>query len=372
MAQFQPFDLERIQSAWEQQVEYNLSESGAHPIRAIDLLPEANEQRAFLERTLYYPEVNGTALLRERIAALYPHAGSQNVLVTVGCIEANAISLLTLMQPGDEAVVMVPNYLQTWGLIHNLGFVRREIHLREEHGWAPDLNELEANVNERTRVIAICNPNNPTGRILTEQEMDHIVRIAGRAGAWILADETYRGAERTQDEMSTSFWGKYDRVLATGSLSKAYGLPGIRVGWVLAPADQVEALWMRHEYFTISAGLLDMALAEKALAPGMRESINRRTREYIRRGYPRLQNWVESHAGVLSLVPPQASAVAFLRCRLPVSTATLSDRLIKEKSVLVVPGECFGIPDHLRISFGLPDEVLTPALQRIDELLASL
>lgn len=372
MSIFQPFELERIQSKWEHQVEYNLTESGVHPIRAIDLLPEPQEQKEFLETVLHYPEVNGTSLLRQRIAAMYPGANKQNVLVTVGCIEANYTSISTLMQSGDEAVVMVPNYLQAWGMVTNLGMIRREFHLVEKNGWAPDLDELEANVNERTRVIVVCNPNNPTGRILTADEMDRIIAIAERVGAWILADETYRGAERLQDEMTTTFWGKYDKVLATSSLSKAYGLPGIRLGWVVCPQDQYEPLWMRHEYMTITAGLLDMHLAEKVLAPPMRKQINQRARQYIRAGYPRLENWMNHHPGMFSLVPPQASAVAFVRYNLPINSSELTERLIHEKSVFIVPGDSFGIDHHFRISFGLPEEIFLPALERIDQLLAEI
>jgi aspartate/methionine/tyrosine aminotransferase len=372
MSEFQPFELERIQSGWEHKVKYNLTESGVHPIRAVDLLPDAHEQKEFLETVLHYPEVNGTPLLRQRIAALYPQASEKNVLVTVGCIEANYISLTTLMQPGDEAVVMVPNYLQIWGMVHNLHLVRREFHLVEEKDWAPDLDELEANVNERTKLIAVCNPNNPTGRILTENEMDRIIAIADKVGAWILADETYRGAERLRDKMSATFWGKYDQVLATSTLSKAYGLPGLRIGWVICPENQYEQLWMRHEYMTITAGLLDMFLAEKVLEPGMRAKTNLRAREYIRQGFPRLQGWMDSHPGLFTLVPPQASAVAFVKYNLDINSTVLAQRLIDEKSVFIVPGDNFGIDHHFRISFGLPEKILRPALSRIDDLLNNL
>jgi aspartate/methionine/tyrosine aminotransferase len=374
MINFQPFELERIQSTWEQKVEFNMSESGVHPVNIEDLVSSPDAIEDLLSTSLGYPEVNGTPLLRERIAALYPGATEKNVMVTIGCIEANAISLQTLVNAnaGDEVVVMVPNYLQIWGLAHNLGMVRRELHLREENGWAPDLDELEKLVTNKTKAIAICNPNNPTGRILTEAEMDRIIRIADRVGAWIIADEVYRGAERLQDEMAPTFWGKYERVFATASLSKAYGLPGLRLGWVVCPQNMYDSLWMRHEYLTISATATAMKLAEIALSPEVRPRLNVRARKFIRRGYPVVENWLNSHPGLFRVVPPQAAAIAFVRYNMDINSTELARRLIEEKSVFIVPGDSFGMDHFFRIGTGQPRERLTMALERIHELIVSL
>lgn len=207
MTTFQPFELERIMSKWEQTVEYNLSESGAHPATLRELLGDSLPVEELLATELNYPQVNGDLELRERIAALYPGATPDNVLVTVGCVEANFIALQTLLAAGDEIVVMLPNYMQVWGISHNYGFQVKSFHLREERGWAPDLDELNEAVSERTKLIAVCNPNNPTGYILTPEEMDGIVAAAERVGAWLLADEVYSGAERLTDVQTPSFWG---------------------------------------------------------------------------------------------------------------------------------------------------------------------
>jgi len=369
---FQPFDMERMMSKWENVIEYNLSESGVHPLAIRELVDDPAVIDELLDTPLHYPQTNGIPKLRERIASLYPGATADNVLVTVGCIEANFISLQTLVAPGEEIVVMLPNYMQIWGAAQNLGIRVKTFHLREELGWAPDLDELNDVVSQRTKLIAVCNPDNPTGHILTEAEMGAIVATADSVGAWLLADEVYSGAERLTDTQTPSFWGRYDKVLAMNSLSKAYGLPGLRIGWVVAPTDTVDEIWARHEYVNISATMLSNQLAAIALSPRVRPRLLQRTRDYIRRGYPILDAWLESHEGTFSLVPPEAAAIAYVRYDLDVNSTELVERLLREKSVFIVPGDHFGMDRYLRISYGLPEDHLTAGLDRIHELIAGL
>ena len=227
-------------------------------------------------------------------------------------------------------------------------------------------------VSERTKLIAVCNPDNPTGYILTEAEMEAIVTAAERVGAWLLADEVYSGAERVTDTQTPSFWGRYDKVLAMNSLSKAYGLPGLRIGWVVGPPDTVDDIWARHEYITISATMLSNQLAAIALSPEVRPRLTQRAREYIRRGFPIIDAWLESHEGTFNLVPPQAAAIAYVRYQLDVNSTELVERLMREKSVFIVPGDQFGMDRYLRISFGLPPDYLEAGLDRIHELIVEL
>ncbi len=370
MAQFQPFVMERMMSQFEQDVDYNLSESGVHPIQLKELLNYRPDTfNDLLDTELNYPHVNGIPELRENIAHLYKNASPENVLVTVGAIEANYISIRTLLSAGDEIVIMLPNYMQIWGIAKNHQLKIKTFQLREASGWAPDLAELESAVSSKTKLIAVCNPNNPTGRILTEAEMDGIVACAERVGAWILADEVYRGATRLSDRENPSFYGRYDKVLAIGSMSKAYGLPGLRIGWVAGPKEVLENIWARHEYTTISASMLSNKLAAIALSPEVRPKLLTRTREYIRNGYPILEKWMGKQKNTFSLVPPEAAAIAFVRYHLNINSGTLADRLREEKSVLIVPGDHFGMDRFIRISFGLSPEYLMPALERIQELI---
>ena len=371
MAIFQPFKMERMMSKWENVVEYNLSESGVHPMTMRELVEDAETLERLFDLEINYPQANGIIPLRENISRLYSGSHPENILVTVGCIEANYLALLTLLEPGDEMAIMLPNYMQVWGMAKNMGIRMREFHLDEARGWGLEEGWDEA-ITENTKLIAVCNPNNPTGYILTETEMDAIVNAADKVGAWILADEVYAGAEREREKETPSFWGRYDKVLAHGSLSKAYGIPGLRIGWTVGPAETVDAMWARHEYLTISAGMLDNHLAAYALSPEVRPRLIQRARDYIRRGYPILEEWMASHGDVFNVIPPQAAAIAFVGYDLDINSTELVEQLMKEKSVLIVPGDHFGLDRHLRISYGLEPDFLRAGLDRIREMILEI
>ncbi len=359
-------------SRWEQVVDYNLTESGVHPVPLRELLGETGYLDTLLDTELNYPQVNGTDELRDTIAALYPGATRAHVLVTVGAAEANFITVQTFAEAGGEVVVMVPNYMLVWGAAHNFGAPVKTFPLREDEGWAPDLDALDAAVTEATTLIAVCNPNNPTGYILTEDEMDAIVAIADRVGAWILADEVYSGAEQGTDIQTPSFWGRYDKVLALNSLSKAYGLPGLRIGWVVGPPDMLEAIWRRHEYTTIAATMLSNKLATLALSPEVRPRLLERTRRYVRRGYSVLEVWLKEHGDLFAWTPPQAAAIAFVKYNLDIPSVDFVERLRQEQSVLLVPGAHAGLDHHLRISFGPPAAYLQGGLDRTSAFIETL
>lgn len=370
---FIPFDLEHHQSIWEQQVDYNLTESGVHPMRLEELLGDDEAKLAeMLATEINYPHVNGNPELRENIARLHPSAGVENVLVTVGAAEANNLIVQTLMETGDEMATQAPTYKQVWGLALNAGHVVRPFHLVADQGWALDVAGLDSQVNANTKIIAVVNPNNPTGYIMTESEMAAVIAAADRVGAWILSDEVYRGAERLREEETPSFFGRYDKVLALGSTSKAYGLPGLRVGWVVGPPDTIEDLWRRHEYTTITAGMLSNVLAAHALSPAVRPRLLERTRTYIRNGFPMLERWMEQQDGLLTCTPPQASAVSFVRYNLDINSTELMETLCRDASVFVGAGDSFGVDRHLRIAFGQEPDVLDEAFARIQKTLESL
>ena len=370
--QFTPFDLEYTQSIWEQQVDINLTESGVHPIRLDELLGDDQDKLASLLSTeINYPHVNGNPELRENIAALYDGARVENVIVTVGAAEANNVAMQTLMEPGDELATQAPTYKQVWGLAQNKGCDVKPFHLLPDEGWRLDVDELNAQVTDKTRMIAICNPNNPTGYIMTSDEMDAVIAAADRVGAWLLADEVYRGAERVQEEETPSFYGRYDKVLAIGSMSKAYGLPGLRIGWVVGPPDTVQDIWRRHEYTTITATMLSNILAGYALSPEVRPRLIKRTRDYIQSGFPILEEWMAGQNGLFSCTPPQASAVSFVRYHLDMNSTELMEKLCREASVFVGAGDSFGMDHHLRVAFGQEKEVLQDAFTRMEKTLQS-
>ena len=369
--EFIPFAMERMMSVWENIVDYNLSESGVHPLTVSELVEDPQMIEELLSVGLNYAQANGLLELREEISALYPSATPESVLVTVGCAQANFSAVQTLLNAGDEIVIMLPNYMQIWGLAHNFGLEVKTFSLKEELGWGIDVDELKQTVTNKTKLIAICNPNNPTGHIMADEEREAVLSVASKVGAWLLVDEVYSGAERVTNEFTPTFYGSYDRVIVTNSLSKAYGLPGLRLGWIVGPDDTIDDIWARHEYTTISATMLSNKLAAYALSPEVRPKLLARTRSYIREGYKHLERWIAKHPGLFSCVPPEAAAIAYIRYNLEVNSSELVNRLLHEQSTYVVPGDHFGMDYYLRVSFGLPEDYLNAGLERISEVIAS-
>lgn len=371
--QLEQFDMERMQSTFENLVEFNLSESGVRALTPRELIEDAGGLDGLLDQPLVYSQSNGTIELRTAIAALYPGAGIDHVEVTNGGSEANFITTFRLIEPGDEVVMLVPNYMQTWGLARAFGATVREWRFIEDRAagrWRVDLAALEALVNAQTRMIVICNPNNPTGARLTASELDGIARIADKHGAWILSDEVYRGAELDGQE-TASMWGRSDRAIITSGLSKAYGLPGLRIGWIVAPPPLVAAFWSYHDYVTIAPGALSDRLARVALAPARRERLLERTRGILRTNLPLIEDWLRA-AGGFEWIAPEAGAIVYVRYGHAINSTALAHRVRKEKSVLIVPGDHFGMDGYLRLGFGEPPAYNRTGLDRLREVLASL
>ncbi len=364
------FEMERFQSIWENHVTHNLSESGVHPMSLSELLGPEEREAIFAQR-LVYVQTNGTPALRESIAALYPGATADNLVVGNGTAEANFITVWRLVEPGDEVVMMLPNYMQIWGVVRGQGATVIPWRLREERGWDPDVEELASLVTPRTRLIAVCNPSNPTGAILSEAAMRAIVAVAERVGAWVLADEVYRGAELDGSE-TRSFWGLSDRVLVSCGMSKAYGLPGLRIGWVAGPAPIIAELWARKDYLSIAPSSLSDHLAQVALRPEVRPRILERTRAIVNANFSVLADWMRGHDPGFRLVPPRAGAIAYPRYSWPINSTRLMERLRDEQSLLVVPGDQFGMDGFLRIGLGNEPEDLRAGLLRMDNVLESL
>jgi aspartate/methionine/tyrosine aminotransferase len=366
------FAMELMQSTWENLVEFNLSESGVHPLTPRELLQDAPFE-LLLDQPLVYTQSNGTRELRAAIAGLYPGSSIDHVQVTNGGSEANYISIWKLVEPGDEVVMLVPNYMQTWGLVRAFGGTVREWRLVEDRAagrWRPDLDELATLVNDRTRAIVICTPNNPTGATLTAEELDAIAQIAVRRGTWVLSDEVYRGAE-LGDHEAASMWGRYERVIVTSGLSKAYGLPGLRIGWIAAPPEFVAATWSYHDYTTIAPGALSDRLARVALDPSRRGAILARTRRIVRENLPLIEGWLRAHDPMFSWLAPQAGAIVYVRYNYAINSTELATRVREEKSVLIVPGDHFGMDGYLRLGFGERPDYLHQSLDRLHSLLSS-
>ena len=367
---FEEFELERNQSLFEHEVDYNLSESGLHPLPLKSILTE-DEQQELLETELIYGYTTGTPMLREKIADLYTGADFDNVLATSGSAEANFVAVMTLLEPGDELIYMVPNYLQIRGIARSFGITVKELPLREELGWQWDMKELESMISSKTKMIGVCHPNNPTGSIVSKENMGKIIDIASGNDCWILSDEVYRGAELNGIE-SPSFYGKYEKTIVNAGLSKAYRLPGLRIGWTVGPKDYIKKAWAFHDYTSISIAYHSDWVASRILDTKRRKQILDGTKQHLNQNMNTLVKWINTCDGKLSLSPPQAGAIAFVRIKIDIPSQDLTYHIRDNFSVLLTAGKWFGLEGFLRFGYGPPNEYLLEALGRIGESLEAV
>jgi len=185
------FEMERMQSTWENVVEIDLSESGVRAVTLRELTELGFDFDGVMDTPLSYSQGNGTVELRQLLSQHYRGSTRDHIEVTNGTSEANFIVALTLIREGDEVAMQLPNYMQMWGLPRSLGATINPFRLRSDQGWRPDWKEFEQAVNDRTRLLYLSNPNNPTGTILTRDAMERIVQRCEETNTWLMADEVY-------------------------------------------------------------------------------------------------------------------------------------------------------------------------------------
>jgi aspartate/methionine/tyrosine aminotransferase len=365
------FEMERMQSTWENIVDYDLSESGVRPLTLRELMEMGFDLDAFLDVPLGYSQSNGTLELREALAALYKGSTVDHIEVTNGTSEANFLVALSQIRAGDRFALETPNYMQLWGVPRALGADTRTFRLRPEACWEPDWDEFDRAIEGGARMVYVSNPNNPTGSVLSDAAMKRIVEGVERAGALLLADEVYQGAEITGPR-TKSFWGMSDRVVVTSGLSKAWGIPGVRIGWIVGPKKLIAECWAQHDYLTIGPNKLSDRLARVAVEPANREKCYARTRELLGKNIEIARQWVRGFGGFLEWREPRAGAIALMKYHASVPSLELCQRIRERQSTLIVPGKQLGIEGHVRIWLGGREDYLKEGLRRVAEELKPL
>jgi aspartate/methionine/tyrosine aminotransferase len=374
----EPFALERWMTTWETQVEYDIAESGIVPQSTNDLLdrlPPA-ERAATLDRLLDtrlgYSEAPGSHELRAALAATYRATGPDNILITTGAIEANYLLFNTLLDPGDHVVAVHPAYQQLYSVPRAIGcdVSLWSVRATDDH-FRYDLDELARLVTPRTRLIVVNTPHNPTGALLTAAELRQVYDLAGSVGARVLCDEAYRWLDLPGGEpLPPPIRDLGERGISVGTFSKPFGLPGLRIGWLVAPAEIVAACWAMRDYITLSPGKLNDALA--LLAFRQRDQIIARGRAIIAANLATAERWFAEQAEIVSWSPPRAGLLALLRYRLDIPSAELADRLAAEYSVMLAPGSAFGYEYHLRLGVGQDPAIFASGLARAAACFADL
>ena len=360
-----------MQSTWENVVDYDMSESGVRPLTLREIVAMGFDLEAFLDQPLGYSQSNGTPELRDRIAALYPGSSADHVEVTNGTSEANYLLALSLLRPGDTAAMERPNYMQLPGVVRSLGASVDSFQLRQDRDWEPDWEEFERAVTSRTRLLYLSNPNNPTGAVLSDGAMQRIVDRCETTGTWIVADEVYLGAEITRPR-TRSFWGTGSRVIVTSGLSKAFGIPGVRVGWIVGPPAVVADCWAQHDYLTIGPNKMSDRIARTVVEPENREKCYSRTREILQHNLPIAREWIASFGGTVTWREPQAGAIALIKYDAGVPSLEVAERVRTRQSTLIVPGSHVDLEGYLRVWLGGREEFLREGLRRIGAELCSV
>jgi len=251
-------------------------------------------------------------------------------------------------------------------LIKNFGAKLKSFHLKEDLDWNPDLDELKKAVTKETKLIVITNPNNPTGGQLNEESRQAIIDLARWADAWLVSDEVYQGAE-FDGNITPSFWGSYEKAFVTCGLSKAYGLPGLRVGWIVTQTEYQKELWAYKDYTSITVSALSDRLAQIALTPQKRSEILGRTRSIINKNYSILEEWMKNQDDLFSCTPPRAGAIAFPKYHIDINATKLAIYIRETKGVLLQPGDQLGLDHHIRFGLGEKEEYFKTALALVAE-----
>ncbi|AKS47564.1 Aspartate/methionine/tyrosine aminotransferase [Octadecabacter temperatus] len=367
--QIEPFGVEQWMNAWETKCELNLAETCVASLTLSELMQMAGttqqmpSELAAMQMT--YGEIRGSTRLRGLVAGMFAEQAAENVLITHGTIGANHMVYQTLVGAGDHVVAVTPTYQQHTAIPRSLGAKVTEVALSEAGGWLPDWDAVAAAVTPSTKVIALTNPNNPTGALIDRAGLECVVEIARSVGAWVLCDEVYRGTE--QGVPAPSIVDVYDKGISTGSTSKAFSLAGLRLGWIIGPESLLDACEIHRDYTTISVGMVDDYFAAMALEA--KDVILERSHEITRGNLAMLDAWVQGEPKA-RYVKPKAGTTAFVALNLDIPSYDQCVALLKDTGVMFTPGSALGVEGYVRIGFACYPKVLKEGLERVSEWLA--
>ena len=368
-----PFTLERFFARFEFDVPYLLGSSDCAALTAGELLAlEPGAAERFGALPLRYTATAGSEELRAALAEVYPGAGHEGVVVHAAPVEAIFVVMSTLVSPGDRVVVHVPCYEPLLEVARGAGGRIERWWARPEAGWEPDLAELEELLagarGEPARLLVINFPHNPTGFQPGRSWFEKVLRLAEAAGARVFSDEIFRFLEHDPADRLPPAAELSESAVSLGGLSKAFGLAGVRAGWIACRDPEVRrAVVGFKDYTTTCAGAAAEHLA--GIAVRNREAITARHRERVVRNLDLLRAFLAERGDLFRWVEPTAGPVAFPEWLGAEGTSALAERLAREAGVLVIPGAPFAMPRHLRLGFGR--ERFAEGLERLGEALAA-
>ena len=364
------FGVEIWMNRYENHCELNLAETCVKSLTVAELLEMAGKTDTILDELLpmqlTYGAIEGSDRLRALVAALYENQKPENVVSTHGTIGANALVHETLVEPGDRVISVLPTYQQHYSIPESYGADVQILKLTEATGFLPDLAELKRLAAPGTKLIAINNPNNPTGSLMDRAYLEKVAAIARDCGAWVLCDEVYRGTDQQGGGSTASIVDLYEKGISTASMSKAYALAGLRLGWIVGPEDLLRAVSIHRDYNTISVGMLDDHFA--CIALENRDKILARSRAISRTNLAILSDWVDGEP-LITWVKPKSGTTALLKLDLPVTSEDFCTRLLEATGAMLTPGSAMDMEGYLRIGYCNDEAILREGLKRLSGFL---
>ena len=363
-----PFEIERYYERWEFSAELMLSSSDCESrtlAALLELEPDAGER--LRELRLGSTEVPGSQELREAIAGLHERCGPEDVLALAAAEEGIFLAYHALLGPGDHVVVEAPCYGSALELARSTGAELSLWQRRPQDGWRHDLLELERLIGPRTKLIYINTPHNPTGTQMPRTTFERVIELAREHQAVLFSDEVYRGLEHDEADRLPAACDSYERAISLNTVSKAYGLPGLRVGWVVCRDHHVLRRMRELKLYTT---ICSSAPSELLVALALRHSerIVDDSRRLIAANLPLIDGLLERRADTFSWIRPDAGPIGFARVAGVRDLTGWCERIAGEAGVLLLPGSVYSEPDHVRLGYGRAN--LAQAIARLDSYLS--
>lgn len=362
-----PFAVEEWMNEYEVGARFNIAETCVDSVSLDRLFALAGEDKArfladFCAKRLTYGDILGSPALRSGICGLYKTVQPDQVVPTHGAAGANHHVFCSLISAGDRVVSIMPTYQQLYSIPEALGADVAIMHLKQENGYLPDLAELKALVTPETKMICLNNPNNPTGALMSEAQLQQIVDIARSVDAYILCDEVYRHLTQT-DDWCPSIADLYEKGISVSSMSKVFSLAGLRLGWIATrDAAALKAFLSHRDYNLISCGLFGDAAASVALAH--RDVMLRRNQAIVRENLAILDAWVDEHEHFY-YTKPKAGTTALVYYDYDIPSYEFCKKMYHKTGAFVTPGDCFEQPHSMRIGYACDKQTLKDGLAAI-------
>jgi aspartate/methionine/tyrosine aminotransferase len=363
--QIRPFEIERYYDRWEFRAELMLSSSDCESRTLAQLLAfEPDSRERLLELRLGYTEVSGSDELRDAIAGTYERTGAQDVLTVAAAEEGIFIVYHALLGAGDHAIVEAPCYGSAVEVARSTGAAVDLWERRHEDGWRHDVEALEGLLRPNTRMIYVNSPHNPTGTQMSQETLARVVELARERGAVLFCDEVYRGLEHDVDTRLPAGCDSYERAISLGTVSKAQGLPGLRIGWL---ASRDAELLARVRALKLYTTICSSAPSELLVALALRhnDALVERSRELVLANLPLVEEFLARRSDMFSWVRPSAGPIGFPRVAGVPDVHAWCEAIAQQAGVLLLPGSVYEQPAHVRVGFGRAN--LPAALQRLDE-----